>query len=168
MNEELVLNNMPLVGHIAKKYWNTGCEYEDLVQEGSIGLIMAAEQFDPEYGCRFTTLAGVYIENRIRMYLRREKKHNRCVMSLDQEMTEDGRRLEEIIGFQPDEFEAVWKLDYLERAAKALNKEEWELVRKYYIDGVTQTELARQCGTRQSTLGRELQKILAKMRRAAE
>lgn len=167
-NEELVLNNMGLVGHIAKKYLNTGYEYDDLVQEGTIGLIIAAEKFDPERGCQFSVWAGTCIENSIRMYLRREKKHKCCVMSLDQEICEDGRRLEEVIGIQADGFEGIWKQDLLERAAGTIGRKERELVRRYYLDGATQMELAKQYGIRQPRVSRELKRILAKMRRAAE
>ena len=166
-NEELVLNNMALVGHIAKKYWSAGYEYDDLVQEGSIGLMAAAEKFDPEYGFRFSTMAGACIENRIRQYLRAQRKHNRCVVSLEQETAEHGRRLVELIGFQPDEFEAVWKQEIIEQAAAALDSEERELVRRYYIDGVNQSELGRLYGVRQACISRKLKRIRKKMRRAA-
>lgn len=167
-NEELVVSNTPLVGHIAKKYLYTGHEYDDLVQEGMIGLMKAAEAFDPERGCRFSAFAGFCIENSIRMYLRREKKHKRCVLSLDQEICEDGSRLEEIIGFQPEAFEDIWKQDLLERAAGTLGRKERELIRKYYLDGITQEELSRRYGIGQSTLSKKLKRVLAKMRRAAE
>lgn len=167
-NEELVLDNMPLVWHIAKKYRNMGHEYDDLVQEGMIGLMKAAEKFDPDRGCRFSAFAGACIENDIRMYLRREKKHRCCVMSLDQKICEDGSRLEEVIGFQADGFECIWKQDLLERAAGTVGRKEWGLVRRYYLDGATQKELAKQYGIRQPQVSKELKRILAKMRRAAE
>lgn len=167
-NEELVLDNMPLAGHIAKKYLSTGYEYDDLMQEGTIGLIIAAEKFDPERGCRFSVWAGTCIENSIRMYLRREKKHKRCVMSLDQEVREDGSRLEELVGIQEDAFEDVWKQDLLVRAVGALTPQEREMIQMYYLDGVTQMELARQYGCAQTTMHKRLKKILGKMRRAAE
>lgn len=167
-NEELVLDNMPLAGHIAKKYLSTGYEYDDLMQEGAIGLIIAAEKFDPERGCRFSVWAGTCIENSIRMYLRREKKHKRCVMSLDQEACEDGSRLEGLIGFQADGFEDILEQDLLRRAVGVLTPEEQKLVRMYYFDGIPQKELARRYGTRQSMVSKRLKRILAKMRRAAE
>lgn len=167
-NEEMVISTMPLVGHIAKKYWNAGYEYDDLVQEGLIGLVKAAEKFNPDRGCRFSAFAGLCIENHIRMYLRREKKHKCCVLSLDQEICEDGSRLEEIIGVQPEAFEDIWKQDLLERAARTLSREEREMVRKYYLDGVSQAELARRYRVGQAQISKRLKRSLAKMRRAAE
>ncbi len=167
-NEELVVNNLPLAGHIAKRYRNTGYEYDDLVQEGMIGLMEAAEKFDPERGCRFSALAGVCIENSIRMYLRSQRKHGHCTLSLDQEVCEGGGRLEELVGFREDGLEDIWKRDLLARAIRTLAPEERELVRMHYFDGLTQAEIARQCGIGQPMIHKRLKKILAKMRRAAE
>lgn len=167
-NEELVLNNMGLVGHIAKKYLNTRCEYDDLVQEGTVGLIVAAEKFDPERNCRFSALAGVCIENSIRRYVRSQKKHRRCVLSLDQKVCEDGSRLEELVGTQEDGFEDVWKRDLLVRTVRALAPREREIIQAYYFDGTEQKELAGRYGFSQPDMSRRLKKILAKMRRAAE
>lgn len=53
--EMLVVDNMRLVYHIAKKFKNTGYEYDDLVQEGMVGLIKAAKTFDEGRGVLFST-----------------------------------------------------------------------------------------------------------------
>lgn len=54
-----------LVCLIAQRYCGRGLEWEDLCQEGSIGLIRAAERFDPARGWKFTTYASYWIRAKI-------------------------------------------------------------------------------------------------------
>ena len=64
---DLVKANLRLVLKIAKEYQNLGLDYMDLVSEGNLGLIRAAERFDPDRGCRFSTLCAIWV----RQYMRR-------------------------------------------------------------------------------------------------
>ena len=65
--KELVERNLRLVVHVAKKYRaaTPGLPFEDLVQEGNLGLIHAATKFDPELGYRFSTYATYWIRQSI-------------------------------------------------------------------------------------------------------
>jgi len=68
--ECIVSQNMGLVKSIALRFKDRGCEYEDLLQIGSIGLIKAARSFDFSFGCVFSTYAVPLIIGEIRRFLR--------------------------------------------------------------------------------------------------
>jgi len=60
----LITSNLRLVSYIAKKYSGRGIHMQDLVQEGTLGLITAAEKYDARV--RFATYASYWIHMRIR------------------------------------------------------------------------------------------------------
>ena len=65
----LVSCNARLVVRIASQYTGRGLSLEDLVGEGNLGLIRAAEEFDPAYGTRFSTYSAYWIKQSIRLAL---------------------------------------------------------------------------------------------------
>ena len=60
---ELILRNMRLVAHVAKKYQSKEEELEDLISIGTIGLIKAISTYKEEYGSRLATYAVRCIDN---------------------------------------------------------------------------------------------------------
>jgi len=58
-------SNLRLVLKIARSYEFLGVEFEDLVGEGNIGLMMAVDRFNPSKGAKFSTYAGFWIRQRI-------------------------------------------------------------------------------------------------------
>lgn len=69
--EQKVVNaNLPLVHSCVRKLIRSGCEYDDLLQVGSIGLVKAIRNFDPELGYKLSTYAVPLIMGEIKRYMR--------------------------------------------------------------------------------------------------
>ncbi|OAY77531.1 RNA polymerase sigma factor sigF, chloroplastic [Ananas comosus] len=64
--EKIIYANFRLVIHVAKQYEGKGLSLQDLLQEGSRGLIKSLEKFKPQAGCRFSSYAYWWIRQSIR------------------------------------------------------------------------------------------------------
>jgi RNA polymerase primary sigma factor len=62
----MIQANLRLVVKIARDYVGRGMVLDDLIGEGNLGLIRAAEEFDPRFGTRFSTYASYWIKQAIR------------------------------------------------------------------------------------------------------
>ena len=68
--QKLVRHNLAFVVAIARKQRRGGVRLEDLIQEGNVGLMKAAEKFDPHAGTRFSTYAVWWIRAYVGKYLK--------------------------------------------------------------------------------------------------
>ncbi len=66
---QVVQANLGLVFRIARQFQNRGLSFEDLVGEGNLGLIRAAQEYDPKRGTRFSTCAYFWIREAIQSAL---------------------------------------------------------------------------------------------------
>jgi RNA polymerase sigma factor (sigma-70 family) len=63
--QRLVESNLRLVVQIARRYRNRGLPLPDLIEEGNLGLLRAADKFEPERGTRFSTYATWWIRQAV-------------------------------------------------------------------------------------------------------
>lgn len=68
--DQLIMNNMGLVRSSAKRFMGRGTDIDDLIQIGSVGLIKAANAFDPSLGYEFSTYAFSMIVGELRRHFR--------------------------------------------------------------------------------------------------
>ncbi len=91
---ELVEHNLRLVVFIVNKHYSDSREQEDLISIGTIGLIRAAETFDPEKAISFSTYASTCIRNQIKMHFRKNKhKNNEVYMNEPIDTDKNGNEL---------------------------------------------------------------------------
>lgn len=82
---ELVLGNLRFVISVAKGYQNQGLDIMDLISEGNIGLIKAAERFDPTSGVKFISYAVWWIKQSILASLNENARTIRLPSNIVQE-----------------------------------------------------------------------------------
>ena len=79
--EKLTLANLRFVVSVAKQYQNQGMSLSDLINEGNIGLLKAAEKFDETRGCKFISYAVWWIRQSILQALAEQSRNIRLPLN---------------------------------------------------------------------------------------
>ena len=173
----LVERNLRLVVYIAKKFENTGIDFEDLISIGTIGLMKAVNTFNVDKNIKLATYASRCIENEILMQLRKNTRIKNEV-SIDEPLNKDGDGnellLSDILGTEGDitskNIENEVDMALLKIAISKLDsREKYIMQLRFGINGdgkeKTQKEVADMLGISQSYISRLEKKIMNKMKR---
>ena len=88
-NEKLYQDYLPLIKSIASRYKKEGISFEDLVQEGFLGLLEAEKRFDSSKKAKFSTYAFYWIKKKILEAIQKEKILSLNIIELKEEILEN-------------------------------------------------------------------------------
>ena len=173
---KLIEHNLRLVAHIVKKYYSAGCDQDDLISIGTIGLIKAVMTFNSDKGIRLATYAARCIENEILMYFRSIRKTSQDVyISEPIETDRDGNSISliDVIADNVDieeKTDTKLKLEHLSKIiGKTLDEREYKIIcLRYGLNGneeMTQKDIARLLNISRSYVSRIEKAALEKLRK---
>lgn len=111
--ERLVLTHLRLVVHIARQYAGLGLAISDLVAEGNLALLRAAELYDPSFGTKFHNYASVWIRQRIHRAITKQARAVHIPIWRSQRLRKLSRLNDELgmeLGYAPSESELAERL----------------------------------------------------------
>ena len=175
--DELVTKNMGYVVTLARQYKSDILTTDDLISEGSIGMMKAAEKYDPSRGKPFVTFAAPYIRRNIEAAISRATGEA-PVLSTDESLPIGSQNnytllnvLEDVNAKKADEdMERATLSDELIHAMTVLNEREQAVVVRYYgVDSERQTmaEIGEALGLKRERVRQIRDTAVRKLRRAS-
>ena len=170
--DRIIRHNLRLVAHIAKKYYASFGDQDDLISIGTIGLIKAVNSFDAEKQARFSTYASRCIENELRMQFRKVRR-TPAALSLQEPLDgqEGGLTVMDVItdSFLLDEdYESREEQSRLRQLVDGLQgRERQVLLLRYGLAGqpaLTQAQVGELLGISRSYVSRIEKKAVERLR----
>ena len=116
-NETLTISNLRLVVSIAKKFYGHGVPFENLIQEGNMGLTKAVKKFDPTMGFKVSTYATWWIKQAISRSIANQARTIKIPFNIDMQISRINkvrRKLTQELQCEPTDYEI----------AKAMNEKD--------------------------------------------
>lgn len=160
--DKLVLHNLRLVAHIAKKYSSNVKDPEELISIGIIGLIKAVDSYNIEKNVRLVSYAAKCVQNELLMWLRSSKKYQHDISLHEPIGTDrDGNEIVMLDIINSDTPDFAETLDFSIKSDKMLDaiktilspRERTVIVLRYGLanqDVLTQQEIAERLGISRS------------------
>lgn len=172
--EKLIIHNLRLVAHIAKKYENCGVMQDDLISVGTIGLIKAIDSYAINKGKKLATYASRCIENEILMYLRSNKKNIQTLSifdSIGEDVDGSEIRLVDVISAEAIDYnehlDVNKNISLLRKFLPILDDFEYKVISlRYGLDGKeekTQKEIGKMYNISRSYVSRIEKRALSKL-----
>lgn len=120
---KLIESNIRLVISIAKAYTKTNIPFEDLIQEGTMGIFRAIEKFDVKSGNKFSTYATWWIRQNITRYISTQSRTIRIPIKISELISKYNKArnvLEIDLGREPSLEEISYYLDVKEDVIKKM------------------------------------------------
>ena len=121
--EQMIKANLRLVVKIASEFDGYGLPLLDLISEGNIGLMKAAERFDPSFGAKFSTYAMWWIKQAIRRALSNQTRLIRLPVHVNEKLmriSKAATRLQEELGREPGDDELSAEVQLPEHKVRRL------------------------------------------------
>ncbi len=151
--EKLYQDYLPLVKSVASRYKKEGVSFEDLVQEGFLGLLEAKKRFDPSKKIKFSTYAFYWIKKKILEAIQKEKIQSLDSVELNEEILESPI-IEKT--YESEDLEVF--LD------KHLTPLEQKVFKLYFQQAKTLSQIAKDLGIRRERVRQIKQLLLRKIK----
>ncbi len=115
--KQLAQSNLRLVVSVAKRYIGRGLNFQDLIQEGNVGLLRAVEKFDHTLGFKFSTYATWWIRQAISRAIADQARTIRIPVHMVETINRQirtQRRLQQELGREPTAEEIALEMEFLE------------------------------------------------------
>lgn len=178
LKEKLIEHNLRLCLHVANKFrGNYRDDMDSLISCTMIGLMKSINTYDFSKTANFSTYAITCMQNEILMMLRKMRKENKKVLSLEDTIySENGKRevtlkdslLDEKVNLEED-YEEKELIEILHKKIGILSEKDQYLICRYYgilgYEACSQKQLAEELHTTQSYVSRMLREVLEKLKR---